>query len=475
MALTAKTFAELFTYTRGTGATRVNAVGLIVGVDFSSTSNTIGTGSRTFTLTADANVNRDWPTGSAVRAVDQVGGGTMIGTVTSYTPSTQVLVINVASITGSGTSTNWRIGTLEFRLDFDPVTLAAKGGLVEGGATNLLRQSESFSLDWTTNGGGSISPNATTSPSGLITAAKLVEAAANSAHDIRNQAFSAGAGQYSYSVYAKKAERNFIVLTTVSVNSGVLQSVVDLTTGSFVNNDSPNGNARVGTLLVDAIGNGFFRITMNFSVTNGLANIRISPNTLSTGGTYVGDGASGIFIWGAQLESMPSASSYIPTTTVSVTRAADVMNIDSTRFSQFYNSAQGTLVLEMTPIAAAVIAVAASLNDGTVNNAIRAQRSAAGLAETPITTGGVLQANPILAALAANAINKLAMRIAPNNVGVSVNGAAVVADTSVTLPTVDRLSIGMNGVSGQQFNGWIRKITYSPSPMSDSELVSAST
>jgi hypothetical protein len=55
----------------------------------------------------------------------------MTGTVTSYNPATQALVINVASITGSGTSTNWRIGSLEPRArntnvdvqDYDPTTL----------------------------------------------------------------------------------------------------------------------------------------------------------------------------------------------------------------------------------------------------------------------------------------------------------------------------------------------------------------
>jgi hypothetical protein len=53
-------FSDVVTFTRAGGATRVNQAGRIVGVDFSSTSNTISVGSKTFTLVSDANNNRDW-------------------------------------------------------------------------------------------------------------------------------------------------------------------------------------------------------------------------------------------------------------------------------------------------------------------------------------------------------------------------------------------------------------------------------
>ena len=139
MALVPKTFKQLITFTRGSGATRINVAGAIVGVDFSTTSNTITTGSKTFTLTATAGVNRDWVVGGNVTVVAQAGAtGSMTGTVTSYSAATQALVINVVSITGSGTSTNWRIGDLDPRLDYNPITLAARGLLVEVTSTNIL-------------------------------------------------------------------------------------------------------------------------------------------------------------------------------------------------------------------------------------------------------------------------------------------------------------------------------------------------
>lgn len=148
-----KSFSDLITFARGTGATRVNSSGLLVGVDFSITSNTIATGSKTFTLTADANVNRDWAVGANVIVVAQAGAtGSMTGDVTSYTPSTQALVINVTSVTGSGTSTDWRIGSLDVREDYDPVTLVKKGVLSEAGVTNTFLYSDNISNGyWTKN------------------------------------------------------------------------------------------------------------------------------------------------------------------------------------------------------------------------------------------------------------------------------------------------------------------------------------
>lgn len=135
MTLSSRTFADVLDFTRGTGATRISPItGFIVGVDFSTTSNTIGTGSKTFTLTADADVNREWTVGENVLVTSQAGAtGTMTGTVTSYTPSTQTLVINVPTggTTGSGTSTDWRVGSLEVRRD-------ANGLVVESAVTNLV-------------------------------------------------------------------------------------------------------------------------------------------------------------------------------------------------------------------------------------------------------------------------------------------------------------------------------------------------
>lgn len=77
-------------------------VNSIAWVTTSTTSNTIGTGPKTFTVASSS-----LPIVSGQSALAMSGSNTMFGTVTSYVGTT--LVINVVTTTGSGTFANWVI------------------------------------------------------------------------------------------------------------------------------------------------------------------------------------------------------------------------------------------------------------------------------------------------------------------------------------------------------------------------------
>jgi len=75
----------------------------------SSTAITIGTGSKTFTITE---AYRSFTAGSKVR-ISQTSAPAvnyMVGTVTSYTPATNVIIVDVVDIGGSGTISAWSLG-----------------------------------------------------------------------------------------------------------------------------------------------------------------------------------------------------------------------------------------------------------------------------------------------------------------------------------------------------------------------------
>ena len=104
------------------------------------------------------------------------------------------------------------------RFDFDPVTLACKGLLIEEARTNLLTYSNDFSNAIWNKNSSSITSNVITSPDGTVNASKLVEAAATAEHTVNRStpvAIVAGSSN-TLSVFAKKGERTTIELYYVN-------------------------------------------------------------------------------------------------------------------------------------------------------------------------------------------------------------------------------------------------------------------
>lgn len=297
-------FTDDITFTRGTGATRINAAGLIVGVDFSSTSNTIGTGSKTFTLTADANVNRDWPVGSAVRVVDQVSANTMEGTVTSYTPSTQALVLNIATVTGSGTFTNWRIGSLEVRRDADGVlrepmrsNLVRNSGLPFNDGRAIIRTTvEGINLYLATGDGNSV-------------------------------AYNGGVGTGNQGSFSVTASTDYVI--SFWIRQSGTDGLVDILFRNGVGTARSNS---VSMPITTEATRRFVTVTANANDT-----VYVSIQALTTGQT--------IEIGGFNVEQGTVPTSYIPTTTVAVTRNADTFTFTPAAIAKF-RQGQGALVIE---------------------------------------------------------------------------------------------------------------------------------
>ena len=71
-----------------------------------------------------------------------------------------------------------------------------------------------------------------------------------------------------------------------------------------------------------------------------------STSYSAKGVAFLGDGVSGVFIWGAQSEPGTFVTSYVPTTTTAITRAADVLTISGTNLSSFYSANAGTIYTE---------------------------------------------------------------------------------------------------------------------------------
>lgn len=199
--------------------------------------------------------------------------------------------------------------------------------LIEETATNLLLQSEDFSTTWV-NTRSSDSTDTTTAPDGASTADTLIEdATASNTHFVYQDITKAASSlKYSLSVFVKAKERSGVRLN-VSDGAGNA-AYVDFSTLTTVGTPSTSGSGfTAGAAGSEALANGWYRLFLT-CVSNNATTLR-SAVLLHNGSsvTYTGDGSSGIYLWGAQLEQSRTPTSYIATTTVAVTRSADLVSV----------------------------------------------------------------------------------------------------------------------------------------------------
>ena len=319
------------------------------------------------------------------------------------------------------------------RFDHNPTTGESLGLLVEEQRTNLLLRSEDFSTTWV-RFNVNASSNAILAPDGTLTADKLTENDADNFHRIRQGITSGVTGVFS--VFLKAAERTRVNLGTSDIN---LIAGFDLSAGSVVS----------GTGSIEPFGDGWYRcsISATFTTSGPFLLLRNSSSEF-----YTGDGTSGIYLWGAQLEAGSFPTSYIPTTGATATRNASLADLISGAIANNIRS----FYVEFSSPAVGTRGVV-SLNDNTANE--RASVLTSGTdPRLVVHDGGAEQANINGGTVAAGVRTRVAVRINADDFAISINGGAVVTDTSGTLPTVDRLMFGRTQ-AGEYLNGRIARFT----------------
>jgi len=355
-------------------------------------------------------------------------------------------------------------GVFPARFDYDPVTLAPRGLLVEEQRVNLLTYSEQFDDAAWTKSDATVTANATTSPDGTVDADKLVETATTASHHV-GQSATTTAATHGFSVFLKAAERSFALLWNQTANFGRVFNLSNGTVSGTV------AGVTQATAEITNVGNGWYRCTIYGTCTAAANTFRVYTMTDATTFSYTGDGTSGIFLWGAQLEAGAFVTSYIPTVASQVTRAADVAAITGPNFTPWYNQSAGTFVVEGDSgvNVSLSIYVPVSANDGTANNRIQ-PFIYNGKWGGSVRVAGVDQADlQQNSSFTANVPAKIALAYAVNDFAVSVNGNTALTDTSGSLPTVNQLAIGQV-INSNFLNGHIRSIRYYPSRLSNAQL-----
>ena len=359
------------------------------------------------------------------------------------------------------------------RLDYDASTLAAKGLLVEEQRTNLCRRSEEFGTTWTLpSSAGTVTSNSAPAPSGATTADLLTETVSGQATVIRQTYSALANATHTFSTYVKLPASNpatWVMLQARGNAATVVRGWFNVSTG--VKGSSANSPV---DYTITSVGSGWYRVAIMFAGGTGsdtpLTDISIVSADSATTPTATTDKA--ILLWGAQLEAGAFATSYIPTTSASATRSADVASVGTSAFP--YSATEGTLVVSAVPssVGTAGLKSFASLSDGTANNrAYLFVESALTSVRTSVSSGGATQASISLGNATANTALKVSSAFAANNVNGALNGVAGTDDTVAVVPSAaTTLHIGGNHVGGDPLNGWIRQITYLPRRLSNAEL-----
>lgn len=353
------------------------------------------------------------------------------------------------------------------RIDYDPVTGAPRGLLIEEQRTRLNTVSTGATLLTPTT--ATYVDDGTLFIDGTTPFRKLVEDTSNSIHHGVPAKVSLLANTtYTAQYVVKAAGRTKFRLEAES--AALWATAAPKVTYNLIAVTAVGESGATGT--IKAIGGGRFIVT--FTATTGATpiNSSIYPVLLnaSGGASYAGDGVSGIYISGHQLEAGAFATSLIVGEGSQVTRSADVASVNT--LSPWYNASEGTIVASFAE-GLGFYPPVFTLDDGTGNNRFYIYRNAASATQsTLLSADGSAAGVSIFNSLSPTETGDgtLAFAYANNSFALAFKGGAVVTDTSGAVPTNTTLSIGNNTPTGRKLNGHIRILSYYPRRLSNTEL-----
>ena len=353
------------------------------------------------------------------------------------------------------------------RFDHDPISGKSLGLLIEESRTNLQPKSQDISV-WPSKSNCVITTDIVISPDGSQTADLFIPTAIAAQHYVYDYGGATLANTtYTFSVYIKPNGLSKLGIGFVYNSHGTNYDLSTLT--AVTNGGTPSIISTDLTRCIIPVGNGWYRLIMTGTPTSS-SPVLIQSDSLGT--TLAGDDVSGFYIWGAQLEAGSFATSYIPTTSGTVSRAADQASMTGTNFSSWYNQSEGSFYSEFDsfcPVAtpASYSAFAISGNNSSNFNRIGIYNSSY---KNTNTANGVSQVEQSLSGHTPNTTVKIISNFPDGALlSWSKNGVLAVSTTSILRPSVNRLDIGSH--TGQKYlSGHIRKLAYYPKALSSTEL-----
>ena len=329
--------------------------------------------------------------------------------------------------------------------------------LLEPASTNLITYSEDFTdnswdlLDATIENNSNLA-----TPEGINGVQELRENSDNDDHLIKSSG-TFSLSDCSFSLFAKYKGNNRNI--KLSLGTGKYASF-NLQEGYVFDVQS----SAIAKII--KYSNGWYRCEISGNISSSKLNIILLNDTTEV---YQGDGASGVYIWGSQIEALSYATSYIPTNGTAITRAAESAT-DSGNAATF-NDSEGVLMAEISALANDGGNRIISLSDGSqVSRVIIYYTSANNQINVISSTNSTNQFNSSFIVSDIKSSSKIAIKYKNNDFSFWVNGIKVGTSTSGLAPIgLSELAFD-NGSGGANFYGKTREVQYFDSALTDAQL-----
>ena len=376
------------------------------------------------------------------------------------------------------------------RFDHDPTTRESKGLLIEEQRTNQMINSSDITGDTAQN--GTITGDATTAPDGTTTADKYAANSTNGIHRV-DMPFTSGqlsnSTAYTFSVFVKANGYDKLHIRYAGYNADNHGLGYDLSDGTtFAGKyDGTSALGAVTSSSMIAYPNGWYRcsftVTTAGDASGGVAQILYYISNSESTTNFAGDGSSGMYFWGAQMEVGSFPTSLIPTDGETRTRGVDLCQITGQEFSDFYNQSEGTIVTEhniATGVASGDNTYVYQIDDGSDTNVgwrlldhnsahgdlLRAYGFVGGAWGSP--QYGFDSSTP-----AHNTFLKVALGMKNNDFGINFFGGTTATDTSGSVTgngDMVQLTIGNHRGGTAPLQGHMRRFIYYPQKLTTNQL-----
>jgi len=221
------------------------------------------------------------------------------------------------------------VQALDPRISFSRASTATYYGTRTAVAEqNLLLYSQEFDNAAWTKTATTATANSTTAPDGTTTADTLIPNTTNTFHAAYFLSSLVAGVSYTASVFVKDAGYNTFVIS--DWNEATRIATFDLTNVTATISGS-GATVTLANATITSVGNGWYRCTVQITKSTA-GQLAFFPSSASS---FAGDGTSGIFIWGAQLEQRSTVTAYTPTTTQPITNYIPVLETAASGVARF--------------------------------------------------------------------------------------------------------------------------------------------